>query len=159
MPPSRAALARARLPTRFAVKTVVGPKPPKHPELGNCLIWTASKNRKGYGQYRDGKLYIAHRYAHALLVGPIPEGYQIHHTCEVVACVLHTEALTVAEHNKHTDPGAFHRNKTIARCGHPYSLENTLRDRKGERRCRTCNIARGRLRHLKAREARKNELG
>jgi hypothetical protein len=112
--------------------------------MSNCLLWTAAKNRKGYGQYRDGKLYIAHRYAHNLLVEPVLPWNDVHHKCEVVACVLHTEQMSRAEHHKHTDPGRVHREKTHCPKGHPYSEENTLINKDGHRRCRTCNNARQR---------------
>jgi hypothetical protein len=48
-----------------------------------CWIWTLSKQRGGYGLVRwgGGNMKKAHRVFYELLVGPIPDGYQLDHTC------------------------------------------------------------------------------
>ena len=54
---------------------------------GDCLVWTATKDPKGYGRmWLDGKLVGAHRYAWERANGPIPEGMQVDHTCYNRAC-------------------------------------------------------------------------
>jgi hypothetical protein len=57
----------------------------------------------GYGtKYRpsDRKQVRAHRWIWEQVVGPIPDGIEIHHRCENRACVRpdHLEALTAAQH-------------------------------------------------------------
>ena len=53
-----------------------------------CLIWTRSRNEKGYGiVYHDGRTQRAHRVAYELEHGPIPKGVLIDHTCYEPACV------------------------------------------------------------------------
>jgi hypothetical protein len=59
-----------------------------------CLIWTGTKTRGGYGQFRVGsetdgtsRKVHAHRVAYAAFVGPIPDGKQIDHVCGNRACV------------------------------------------------------------------------
>lgn len=48
----------------------------------DCWPWLASLNPEGYGNLRvNGKLVRAHRFAYELLVGPIPEGLTLDHTC------------------------------------------------------------------------------
>jgi len=50
----------------------------------------------------DGRQQVvaAHRFAYETLVGPIPEGHHLHHTCEHRGCVNpeHLEPLTPADH-------------------------------------------------------------
>ena len=79
-----------------------------------CWIWTGHKDRPrpGFNRYPKfnpgrsypgtwacGKMY-AHRFAYTEFVGPIPDGYQINHLCEVPLCVNpnHLEAVTAKEH-------------------------------------------------------------
>ncbi len=50
-----------------------------------------------YGQFWYGnKNGLAHRYAYETMVGPIPEGLQIDHICQVQRCVnpAHLEPVT-----------------------------------------------------------------
>ena len=68
--------------------TEVGPVPPRHPELGQCLLWkgyTSKKNPYGYIQV-DGRLEGAHRFAFRTFVMPIPEGCDVSHLCDVPRC-------------------------------------------------------------------------
>ena len=50
----------------------------------------------------DGRMHAvtAHRFAYETLVGPIPEGHHLHHTCEHPGCVNpeHLVPLTPADH-------------------------------------------------------------
>lgn len=54
-----------------------------------CWIWTAGKDRHGYGQITAGELGKsgAHRVAWHLVNGPIPDGMQVDHKCHNRACV------------------------------------------------------------------------
>jgi hypothetical protein len=68
----------------------------------NCWLWTASINRgTGYGQFarRHGDMVDAHRYSYELAHRPVPDGYDVHHTCHVRDCVnpAHLEAVTRSE--------------------------------------------------------------
>jgi hypothetical protein len=52
-----------------------------------CWHWKAS-TRNGYGIFCIGAREVyAHRYAHMLTNGPIPDGLSILHACDVPACV------------------------------------------------------------------------
>jgi len=67
-----------------------------------CWVWTAGINRKtGYARFaiRHGEMMDGHRYSYELHHGPIPEGYDVHHTCHVRHCVnpAHLEAVTRSE--------------------------------------------------------------
>lgn len=53
-----------------------------------CWIWTAYRDRKGYGQLRvNGICHYAHRFSWELHYGPIPDGLWVLHKCDNPACV------------------------------------------------------------------------
>lgn len=53
-----------------------------------CWMWTASKDRQGYGFFRlNRRLMLAHRVGYELANGPIPMGLLVMHTCDNPACV------------------------------------------------------------------------
>ena len=54
----------------------------------DCWVWTAAKNKKGYGYVWDGgKSRLAHCVAYELAYGPIPASLMIDHTCWNPPCV------------------------------------------------------------------------
>lgn len=67
-----------------------GPIPAHRPELGNCWIWTASIDKRGYGQFgahewRKSPMR-AHRVAWILTRGQIDPGLNLLHKCDTPAC-------------------------------------------------------------------------
>ena len=54
-----------------------------------CWEWQGyTIKRNGYGRFMcERKNPLAHRYAYEQLVGPIPEGIQVCHRCDVPKCV------------------------------------------------------------------------
>lgn len=62
---------------------------------GNCWVWTAAKDRHGYGKVRwDGKTRFAHRVIYALLAGD--PGPVLDHLCRNPSCVrpAHLDPVT-----------------------------------------------------------------
>ena len=61
-----------------------------HPSRGGKLYGTISSGGKG------GHHLYAHRVAHEIYKGPIPEGYEVDHLCGETLCVNpdHLEAVT-----------------------------------------------------------------
>lgn len=56
-----------------------------------CWLWLGATNSNGYGQIRekvDGKwtMLLVHRVSYELLVGPIPEGLNLLHSCDTPNC-------------------------------------------------------------------------
>lgn len=53
-----------------------------------CWLWVGPVDIGGYGQMMmDGKEYQAHRLAWSLTNGPLAEGQQLNHRCDVARCV------------------------------------------------------------------------
>jgi len=67
---------------------------------GDCLLWTAAVNGKGYGTFGLARLknsYLAHRVAWEQRHGPVPEGFTLDHVeCGDHRCVNpdHLEIVT-----------------------------------------------------------------
>lgn len=65
-----------------------------------CWLWTGSTNSGGYGNFwLAGKSQKAHRVSHMLFKGPIPDGLDVMHKCDVPCCVNpdHIRAGTTLE--------------------------------------------------------------
>jgi DNA-binding XRE family transcriptional regulator len=58
---------------------------------GECWNWTGHKFRNGYGSITiygaKTKVWLAHRLAWELIIGPIPDGMFVLHHCDNRACV------------------------------------------------------------------------
>lgn len=79
---------------------------------GGCWLWTQSLHPTGYGLFRCGSMSDgtrrrerAHRASYRLFVGPIPDGMDILHSCDVRRCV----------NPAHLRPGTAHENMQDAR--------------------------------------------
>src|SRR5699024_108223 len=73
------------------------------PGEGDCIVWTLSVDRRGYGmlciprsEFGKDRQTGAHRAAWLALNGDIPEGFQIDHLCYNTLCVnvKHMELVT-----------------------------------------------------------------
>lgn len=105
-----------------------------------CWIWLGHWNRQGYGNFRVGGRHVAaHRVAHQLFIGPIPDGLTIDHLCRVTSCVnpLHLEAVTMRENTlRGQSPTVLLHHAGTCIKGHPIAGDNTIG--KGRVRCRQC---------------------
>lgn len=82
--------------------------------VGDHVLWKGSVNSRGYGQMSiNGTKVLVHRLAYKIGVldhdgvGPIPDGYEIDHLCELgKRCLVHLEAVpgSTNRERRHLDP-------------------------------------------------------
>lgn len=105
-----------------------------------CWEWIRNRVKgSGYARLTSGN---AHRWVYEQVVGPIPEGMELDHTCRNKGCVnpVHMEIVTPAENNRRKNE-ALGRGQYATHCpnGHAYTPENTMRVHGNARQCRVCN--------------------
>ena len=91
---------------------------------GDCWIWTASKDRLGYGKFGRPSV-LAYRFSYELHRGKIPSGLELDHLCRNPSCVNpeHLEAVTHRVNMlRGIGPSAVNARKTHCKQGHPLVL-------------------------------------
>ena len=123
-----------------------------------CWLWTASRrNGCEYGQMhmaRNNRPEYAHRISWELLVGPIPDGLQVLHRCDVRSCVNpdHLYVGTISQNMQDSIRRGGHQcfkraaNQNCKR-GH-LLLGDNLRIYNGNRHCAACDHIRYKARRL-----------
>lgn len=131
---------RVALGDRFVSKFTVD-------EDRGCWIWTAYKDRRGYGRYGLSKArrsQLAYRVAWEAINGPVPSGLELDHLCRTPSCVRpdHMEPVTHQENCRRGATGETTRARMLARThcarGHEWTPENT-RQTARQRKCKTCH--------------------
>lgn len=134
----------------------------------SCWDWVGSRDKWGYALMRiDGKTRVAHKAIWEHFNGPVPDGYELDHTCKNSSCVKpdHLEAVTHSENISRGDwrrPRGEHGyfaptgrparaltpvpQRTHCKRGHEWTPENTEIGSDGTRRCRECRRIRRRAR-------------
>jgi hypothetical protein len=120
-----------------------------------CWLWQGAKTSKGRGCVRiDGRTITTHKLFFTLLIGPVPDGMELHHKCEVKHCCNpeHLVPKTRLEHRR-LHPGRRYANaeKTHCKNGHPFDADNTYLHG-GQRHCKECRLDAW-LRHFARKEA------
>lgn len=131
-----------------------------------CWLWTGRYARNGYGTYgggRSGERISAHRLAWQEANGPVPDGLQVLHRCDVRGCVNvdHLFLGTAKDNTRdmmakgraHFVGGLRNSRKTHCKRGHAFTTENTHIDTNGARICRECANLRARIRRAFKRTA------
>lgn len=103
-----------------------------------CWLWQAGKSDRGYGIYYAGKMRRAHIVAYELMVGSVPEGLELDHTCRIRHCVNpdHLEPVTHQENCRRD----FTDRALYCKRGHAMSSDNVYNY--GQRLCKTCHSMR-----------------
>jgi hypothetical protein len=90
--------------------------------VDRCWNWTGNISKKtGYPHYsylKEKKIIsvYAHRFAYTLIIGEIPKGFLLHHTCENAIC-CNPSHLVPMQHSPH------HKLHQWLRRGHPVYIE------------------------------------
>lgn len=94
----------------------------RHDHSG-CWIWLGARKRvkaatQAYGNvWMDGRYEVAHRAFYLLLVGPIPEGAVLRHSCDVGLCVNPAHLIAGTSRENTADMVARGRSARGARNG------------------------------------------
>ncbi|WP_155054526.1 HNH endonuclease signature motif containing protein [Streptomyces blattellae] len=117
-------------------------------DFATCWEWSAARNERGYGRFsvggRQGRMVEAHRVAYELMVGEIPTGLELDHTCRNPSCVnpWHLDPVPHRVNSQRSTAGRVNaaRQRAVTHCpaGHPYDDENTAYRKDGRRRCKAC---------------------
>lgn len=111
---------------------------------GDCWIWTAARNAKGYGQIRiggrTGRMHASHRISLVLAGTELMPDLEVDHLCSNRCCVnpAHLEQVSHAENVARGCSGARFRERDACSRGHSYNEETTYIDKRGSRVCRVC---------------------
>lgn len=72
-----------------------------------CWLWTGTKYRNGYGWIKVfGKVISAHRYSYELHKGPIPDGNEVLHSCDVKHCI-NPDHLRIGSHSENMKEASY----------------------------------------------------
>jgi hypothetical protein len=109
-----------------------------------CWEWIGARNGNGYGSSCGSD--PAHRVAYSWLVGPIPEGQELDHTCRNRACVNphHLEPVSRSENRKRICEYGPREFRPYCKRGHALVRGNARRWSDGRDRperiyCRICH--------------------
>lgn len=102
-----------------------------------CTLVTDRTLYDGYARvWRNRRHMLMHRAVYVDTLGPIPDDWDVHHTCETRNCV-NVEHLIAVPHGVHS---TLKQRKTHCPQGHELTPENTYEWR-GTRKCRKCGNA------------------
>jgi len=116
-----------------------------------CLEWTGWRTATGYGvRAFRGRGQNTHRLMYMAVIGAIPDGMQILHSCDNPPCMnpRHLSLGTGQKNMQESVERGRHYEAVKPNCdrGHPLSGANLYVCKDERRHCRTCQRARQRMR-------------
>ena len=118
-----------------------------------CFIWISVTNKKNYGLLRyRGRFVLAHRLSYQEFIGPIPDGLNVLHKCDIPACINPQHLFVGTHKDNQQDCIKKNRNynqlKTHCKNGHEFNNENIYRlpNHPSIRYCRKCHMEREKIR-------------
>ena len=116
----------------------------------DCWPWAGARNGNGYGTIigDDHRGYVATRLMREFIDGrAVPPSLCVCHRCDNPLCVNPNHLWIGTKRDNSWDmiaKGRKPKRRPLTRCyrGHPFTDENTLRERNGARRCRICRARR-----------------
>lgn len=122
---------------------------PDHPKIDRvedgCWLWNGFLSVDGYGATTSPLGNKVHRVMYQRIVGPIPEGYDLHHTCEVRNCVNpeHLKPVTHAENVRHSLGGVVEDGvRTRCKRDHDLTTDDAWYVWRDKRECAECRRVR-----------------
>lgn len=125
--------------------------------LSGCRLWTATKNKKGYGQLTiAGKRAWAHRVAYTLAHGEIPYGLQVLHKCDRPSCINAEHLFLGSNADNHADKIAKGRHAFGSRAGGAILKEHEVLEILNSSQTQRClaslyGVSRGTINDIKCR--------
>lgn len=120
-----------------------------------CTEWTGHKNELGYGSISwRGRTWMTHRLIYAAHHGPYDPWLDIRHSCDNPGCINidHLSLGTRSDNMRDAVDRKRAKNAKKTHCpkGHPYEVHGeefipSSGTYKTWRRCKTCQLARGRI--------------
>lgn len=110
-----------------------------------CWEWQGYRTRLGYGQIKvAGRVVYAHRFALEASGEVLDDALVVDHLCRNRACVRPSHLEQVSQRVnvlRGESPMAHQARQAECKRGHAFTDDNTITDRVGKRRCRTCHLA------------------
>ena len=106
-----------------------------------CWLWQGKPNvTSGYGRFSfNSKRLGAHVWSYIIFVGPIPDGMQVNHRCNVKMCVNPHHLYAGSHKENMLDVRKANASKSECRHGHELTVDSQYVSPHGVVYCRECN--------------------
>lgn len=117
-------MARWTLALKERFMQYVSPEP-----NSGCWLWTGQIGDDGYGRFEiDGGPKRAHRVSFEMFIGPIPDGIDCCHTCDVRPCVCPDHLFSGTRNDNNIDMARKERGRK-SKSGLPFGVSRNGRSK------------------------------